>query len=225
MKLMPALPESVFDIVYLIFAVGTGIRLLKHAGGSRAVRLMGIAALALGGGDAFHLIPRVLGYWVPGEWTAAAGIGKLITSVTMTVFYLLLEAVRRARYRSDKPAMAFFCLLAAVRIGLCLFPQNAWTQTDAPVSWGIYRNIPFVILGILTVAVWMKPSRGEGPFRFLPLAVCLSFLFYIPVVLWTKQMPLIGMLMLPKTVMYIWIICMFRKAARQGPDPADDREA
>ena len=214
MKLMPALPESVFDVFYLIFAVSTGVWLMKQAKGRRAVRLMGIAALALGGGDAFHLIPRVLGYWVPGDWTAALGVGKLVTSVTMTVFYQLLEHIRRERYQTERPAMTAFWLLAAVRIALCLLPQNAWTQPDAPAAWGIYRNIPFVILGVLTVVVWMKPSRKDTAFRFLPLAVSLSFLFYIPVVLWAHQASLIGMLMLPKTVMYVWILCMFRKAAR-----------
>ena len=214
MKLMPALPESVFDVFYLIFAVSTGVWLMKQAKGRRAVRLMGIAALALGGGDAFHLIPRVLGYWVPGDWTAALGVGKLVTSVTMTVFYQLLEHIRRERYQTERPAMTAFWLLAAVRIALCLLPQNAWTQPDAPAAWGIYRNIPFVILGVLTVVVWMKPSRKDTAFRFLPLAVSLSFIFYIPVVLWAHQASLVGMLMLPKTVMYVWILCMFRKAAR-----------
>ncbi len=213
MKLMPALPESIFDVFYLAFAVYMGIWLLRHAKGSRAVQLMGIATLVLGGGDAFHLIPRVLGYWVPGEWTAALGIGKLVTSVTMTVFYLLLELVRRERYRTRQPAMVIFGLLAAARIALCLFPQNAWTSPDAPVEWGIWRNIPFLILGVLTVAVWVKPSREDRAFRFLPLAVFLSFLFYLTVVLWAHEIPLMGMLMLPKTVMYVWIICMFRKAA------------
>ncbi len=213
MKLMPALPESVFDILYLIFAIGTGVWLLKHAKGLRSVLLMGTATLLLGVGDAFHLIPRVLGYWVPGDWTAALGIGKLITSITMTFFYLFLELVRRERYRSTHPSLVVFGLPAAVRIALCLFPQNAWIQPDAPVSWGIWRNIPFVFLGILTVAVWVKYARRDSAFRFLPLAVCLSFLFYVPVVLLAHRITLIGMLMLPKTVMYIWMIFMFRKAA------------
>ncbi len=48
-------------------------------------KLMGIATLVLGGGDAFHLVPRVLNYWMTGDFTAALGIGKFITSVTMTV--------------------------------------------------------------------------------------------------------------------------------------------
>ena len=40
------------------------------------------------------------------------------------------------------------------------------------------------------------------------LAIILSFLFYIPVVLWADVHPMIGMFMLPKTCMYIWMVVM-----------------
>ena len=53
-------------------------------------------------------------------------------------------------------------------------------------------------------------------FCLMWLAVLLSFGFYIPVVLWAHTVPVIGMLMLPKTVMFIWIICMFKKAAKEN---------
>ena len=26
-----------------------------------------------------------------------------------------------------------------------MMPQNAWLSADAPLSWGIYRNIPFAV--------------------------------------------------------------------------------
>ena len=167
-------------------------------------------ALILGCGDAFHLVPRVLNYWVPGDWTAALGIGKLVTSITMTVFYLLLEHVRRIRYEiQEKTTLFAVYALSAARIVLCLFPQNMWTSADAPLSWGIYRNIPFVILGILSIILWHRSAKEDMVFRFLWLAILLSFAFYVPVVLWTDKIPLLGMLMLPKTVMYIWMIMMF----------------
>ena len=218
MKLMPALPESIFDIAYLIFAIGSGVWLLKRAGASRLIRLMGWAALLLGCGDAFHLVPRVLNYWVPGDWTAALGIGKLVTSVTMTVFYLLLEYVRRERYPQEGSSAMLTAAwaLAAVRIALCLFPQNAWTSADAPVSWGIYRNLPFAVMGALAMILWYRSARRDRVFRWMALAILLSFAFYIPVVLWAHTIPLMGMMMLPKTVMYIWMICMFRAAARKS---------
>ncbi len=213
MKLMPALPETLFDVGYLAFAIGSGISLLRRKEAQSITRLLGLMALVLGCGDAFHLVPRILNYWVPGDWTAALGIGKLVTSITMTIFYLLLEHVRQKRYeKSDKTAICSVYVLSAARIALCLFPQNMWTSADAPLSWGIYRNIPFVILGILSICLWAKSAKDDKVFSLLWLAILLSFAFYIPVVLWTDKIPLLGMLMLPKTVMYIWMIVMFKKA-------------
>lgn len=216
MKLMPALPESIFDIFYLCFAIISGFLLLKKANGRKNVKLMGAATLILGCGDAFHLVPRLLAYWLSGDFTAALGIGKLVTSITMTVFYLLLEYVRTDRYHKAQVQVStkVIWVLAVARIALCAFPQNAWTSADSPVSWGIYRNIPFVIIGVMTVVLWLKDAKDDKQLRLLYLAVLLSFAFYIPVVLLAHKIPLMGMLMLPKTVMYIWVICMFKKAER-----------
>lgn len=213
MKLMPALPESIFDIGYLLFALICGIRILRTKKGKTAM-LTGIATLVLGCGDAFHLVPRVLDYWTPGDYTVALGIGKLVTSVTMTVFYVLLEFVRIYRYHDGKRQRItdVILLLGAARIALCLFVQNGWTSPDPSLLWGIYRNIPFVVIGIITVILWLKDAKCDKPLRFLFLAVALSFAFYLPVVVLAKSIPIMGMLMLPKTVMYIWIICMFLKA-------------
>lgn len=215
MKLMPALPESIFDVCYLIFAVISGALLLRRAAGRRDVCCFGWMTLLLGGGDAFHLIPRVLNYWLDGDFTVALGVGKLVTSVTMTLFYLLMEYARRERYgvSGERPVLLSVWLLAAVRIALCAFPQNEWTSASPSLTWGIVRNIPFAVLGVLTVILWFRSARSDRPLKWAWLAVTLSFLFYIPVVIWAQEAPLIGMLMLPKTCMYIWLILMFRKAS------------
>ncbi|MBQ1489898.1 MAG: hypothetical protein IIZ43_02535 [Eubacterium sp.] len=55
--------ESTFDILYLLFAVISGCVLLGK-GRDKTEKLMGIAALVLGCGDAFHLVPRVLNYFI-----------------------------------------------------------------------------------------------------------------------------------------------------------------
>ena len=105
MKLMPALPESIFDIGYLAFAIISGVLMLKNEKGRRLATLFGAMTLVLGCGDAFHLIPRVLNYFTNLNMTAALGIGKLVTSVTMTVFYVLLEYARRERYGDTRKGM------------------------------------------------------------------------------------------------------------------------
>lgn len=98
--------------------------------------------------------------------------------------------------------------LALSRIILCLFPQNLWTSPDAPLSWGIYRNIPFVILGALIIALFIKSisQNHDRQLKFLPLAVALSFICYIPVVLFADKIPIAGALMIPKTCAYVWIV-------------------
>lgn len=216
MKLMHALPESIFDICYLVFAIVSGVLLLKKSKGRKYVRIFGIMTLLLGCGDAFHLIPRVLNYWTQGDYTAALGIGKLVTSITMTLFYILIEYARRDRYKitGEKGVLASVWILGIIRIALCCFPQNGWTSAEPSLLWGILRNIPFALLGILTVVLWLRSAKNDKPLKLMWLAVTLSFLFYIPVVLFAQTMPMIGMLMLPKTCMYVWMIVMFKKAGK-----------
>ena len=213
---MPALPESIFDICYLVFAIVSGVLLLKNSKGRKYVRIFGIMTLLLGCGDALHLVPRVLNYWTDGDYTAALGIGKLVTSITMTLFYILIEYARRDRYKvaGEKGVLASVWILGIIRIVLCCFPQNGWTSAEPSLLWGILRNIPFALLGILTVVLWLRSAKNDKPLKLMWLAVTLSFLFYIPVVLFAQTMPMIGMLMLPKTCMYVWMIVMIKKAGK-----------
>jgi hypothetical protein len=224
--------ETGFDVAYLVFVISLGIvmcvggRSRRGCGRGRneQLRLFGIMALVLGCGDAFHLLPRAYGLMTDSmdASVAALGFGKFITSVTMTVFYVLLYHVLRSRYRGMwKPSLtAAVYILAAVRIALCLFPQNDWFSAAAPLSWGIYRNIPFVVLGALIVCLSFTAARrsGDRAFALAWLTVLLSFAFYVPVVLWADAVPVVGMLMIPKTLCYVWLIMIgFREFRRSGP--------
>ena len=152
--------ESAFDIFYLIFAVSVGVSIL-HKRGGRAGRLMGSAVLILGIGDAFHLVPRVLNYFADADFTPWLGIGKLVTSITMTVFYLLMYRLWLDVYdaRENRGLSVLVYALTAVRIILCLLPQNGWLQNESSVLWGVVRNIPFVALGC--VIVWLYFGKRD----------------------------------------------------------------
>ena len=135
--------ESAFCVLYLLFAVTAGCLILRKAG-KTAGRLMGAATLILGIGDAFHLVPRVLNHFADADFTAALGIGKLVTSITMTVFYVLLYGIWAEYYHEEKPKALTYGVLgaAALRIALCLFPQNGWLENSQDMTWGIIRNVP-----------------------------------------------------------------------------------
>jgi len=205
--------ESAFDILYLLFAIISGCVILAKAR-SRDERLMGAAALILGCGDAFHLVPRVLNYFSDSDFTAALGIGKLVTSVTMTVFYLLMYYIFKERFgaRENRKLTAALWALTAARIVLCLLPQNGWLENSADMTWGVIRNIPFVLLGAAVCALYFQKRREDAVFRPVWLYILLSFLFYIPVAVGAGAVPMLGMLMLPKTVCYILLIITFLRA-------------
>ena len=219
---MQALFDTAFDIVYLVLVITLGIRMIRGNAGRRQYLLFGIMAVTLGCGDAFHLIPRAVALCTTGleNYTAALGIGKLITSITMTIFYVLLYGVWRSRYEvtGRTGLTAAVWVLALVRIALCLMPQNAWTSAAAPLAWGIYRNIPFAILGGVIVVLFYHSARErqDRAFRHLWLTVVLSFACYIPVVLFADAVPMVGMLMVPKTCAYIWTVLIGYQAMKKG---------
>ncbi len=209
--------EVVFDVAYLVLAVSIGINLVRSARGDRLLLLFGAMALVLGIGDAFHLVPRVHALLTTGQAlnTPALGFGKLVTSVTMTIFYLMLYRIWQMKYGvKSKLLSGAVVFLAALRIGLCFSQHNQWFAPEPPLLWGIIRNIPFAILGALIVVIFWQKRDAYPPFRFLWLAVLLSFAFYIPVVLFADSLPAIGVLMLPKTACYVWILCMGLLARR-----------
>lgn len=209
---MQAIMETVFDVVYLTTVVTLGILMIKGNRGNRQYLLFGIMAVTLGLGDSFHLVPRAIALCTTGlqDYTVALGIGKWITSITMTIFYVILYYVWRLRYHVEgrnNLTIAMY-VLAALRIALCMFPQNAWTSANAPLSWGIYRNIPFTLMGLMVIILFYQSSRQKQDKAFynMWLTIVLSFAFYIPVVLFADTIPMVGMLMIPKTCAYVWTV-------------------
>lgn len=208
-----AIAETVFDVLYLGFAITAGFTMFIK-GKDPLVKKAGLMAALLGAGDSFHLIPRSYALWTTGlEANAAAlGIGKLITSITMTIFYLILYYVWRDRYqiKGRKSLTTAMWTLSALRIALCLLPQNQWLTYRQPLFFGVLRNIPFAIMGVIIIVIFAQEAKkaDDAVFRFMPLAVGLSFGFYLPVVLFSGILPIIGMLMIPKTMAYVWIVLM-----------------
>ena len=218
---MQAIIETLFDLVYLVTVITVGIRMIRSSKCGSQFRLFGWMAVVLGAGDSFHLVPRALALCTTGlkNYVVPLGLGKWITSVTMTVFYVLLYYVWRKRYqvKGQKSVTLAVYLLSAARVVLCMMPQNRWLEAQSPLSWGIYRNIPFALLGLLIIVLFYRSAKekNDTAFRWMWLTIVLSFGFYIPVVLWADTIPMIGMLMIPKTCAYVWTILIGYNAMKK----------
>ena len=218
---MQAIVETLFDAFYLVSVITLGILMIRNSKGNAQFRLFGLMAVVLGAGDSFHLFPRALALCTTGleNYTVALGLGKWITSITMTIFYVLLYYVWRQRYqvKGKSGLTAAVYALSAVRIGLCMMPQNQWLSASSPLAWGVYRNIPFALLGLLIIVLFYRSDKEheDRAFRWMWLTIVLSFGFYIPVVLWADAVPLIGMLMIPKTCAYVWTVLIGYSAMKK----------
>ena len=133
---MQAVAETLFDVVYLITVITIGILMIRGSGGARQFRLFGWMAVVLGAGDAFHLVPRAIALCTTDleNYTVPLGLGKWITSVTMTIFYVLLYYVWRQRYQiSGRGCLtAAVYIPAGVRIALCMMSQNKCSVPKRP---------------------------------------------------------------------------------------------
>ena len=211
---MPQIGESVFDIGYLLFDLIAAVLFFTKAADRPLFYLYGALTLLLGGGDAFHLIPRV-DRAIRGTTPSTEkrlGLGLAVSSVTMTVFYILLMYIWMKTFPQltvPQPLFVLVWITAVLRIVLCLFPQNNWLHKEGNPRWSFYRNAPFAVTGICLVILYLISANtaGLGLWR-MAIAIIGSFACYLPVTIWAKKKPMIGMLMIPKTCMYIWMIAM-----------------
>ena len=129
----------------------------------------------------------------------------------MTLFYVILYYVWIVKYK-EKYNVTFsivITVLALVRIILCAFPQNGWFDNTNNLTWSIVRNIPFLILGVIICYLFFKNRKADKYLYPVWIYVALSFAFYIPVAVGAMYVPILGMLMLPKTICYILMVISF----------------
>lgn len=139
--------------------------------------------MVLAAGDSFHLIPRMLLITTgkDSDLQKPMGLGKQITSITMTIFYLLLMNIGLVAFQGSQlqPLPIAVYVLSAIRIILCLMPQNRWCECQTSNRWSLIRNIPFLLIGILIAYFYfinrkyywkLKPYLGcdHSQLRFLP---------------------------------------------------------
>lgn len=202
-----AIVETIFDLTYLFTVIFLGVRLIFEA--KKEPVLFGVMAVLLGIGDGFHLLPRVISHLDPKGFSAhipALSYGKMVTGITMTIFYILFFYYYRSK-SGDKAKWKLYVihLLSLVRIVLVLLPANNWGTAEENYTFAILRNIPFLIMGLLLV-FWSYKERAKDGLKYMAELIFLSFLFYIPVVLFSKAVPVVGALMMPKTLAYLLIV-------------------
>ena len=168
-------------------------------------------------GDTGHVGFRVLAYAMGGlekeislfgQQVGLVGMGAKSTAITVTFFYMLVLVVWSRRYR--KPFGWFGYLLIAAGIVRLIYmglPVNDWNSIVPPQPYSLYRNLLLMVQGLGVAFLILRDARIEKdtPFLWIGICILISFGFYFPVILFVQEVPMIGMLMIPKTLAYVAI--------------------
>jgi hypothetical protein len=221
--------EIPFNLAYLIVIWGLVIAMWRNrsrvATADRRVAdlfLWAFALLALG--DTGHVGFRVLAYAsggleteisILGSQLGLVGLGALATAITVTIFYVLMLEIWRARF--DKPYGWFGYLLlgaAILRLSLMLAAANQWNSVVPAQPWSTVRNLPLMLQGLGVAYLILRDARAaqDRTFIWIGLMILISFACYIPVILLVQQAPITGMLMIPKTLAYVAIAILAYEA-------------
>ena len=226
--------EVVFNISYLI-VIWTLVTMMARRRSAVAPvdrpvakwMMWAFALLALG--DTGHVGFRVVAYALGGLEAnpALVGLGALSTAYTVTLFYMLMVDIWRLRF--NKPLGIFeWTLLAAgvARLIIMAFPGNQWQQIVPPYNWSLLRNALLVAQGVGVMFLILRDAfrTSDTPFKWIGTMIALSYAFYAPVILWSAQVPLLGMLMIPKTCAYIAIAIIGYRALYLGKPIAQPQQ-
>jgi hypothetical protein len=216
--------EVSFDIVYLVVVWCLVLVMFRHQSAvkpadQRVAWLVLNAFMLLALGDTAHVGFRVSAYAAGDMATQASllgtqfgllGLGELATAITVTLFYVLMLAIWRSRFSKEYGPFEHFLLACAViRLLLIALPANQWDSLVPPQPWATIRNVPLLLQGLGVAYLFLRDARAGGDRTFMWIAVMIlaSFACYMAVILLYQRAPLIGMLMIPKTVAYV-VACL-----------------
>ncbi len=219
--------EMAFDVVYTgviwILAISM-LNMFRKTNQNRNTKsAVSLAFLFLAIGDTGHVISRVIAYAngsinysmnLFGGDFAVVGIGRITTSITVTLFYFLMMAAWRHEFKKEMNIKYILIQsFGLIRLILLVFEQNRWGDAVSPFDWSVIRNIPLFVVGISVVLLFLIYSKREGNKTFFKVgvAIAVSFGFYIPVIFFVNAFPNIGFLMIPKTLAYLYAAVVFKK--------------
>jgi hypothetical protein len=215
--------EIGFNVLYLIliWALVVVMRVqFDRVGGKdhRVANLIWVAFFSLAFGDTFHVGARTISYFLEGGLEATVqifgnsfgivGWSALITAVTVTIFYLFFLVTWIVRNQGQASALVYFLFtVAGIRLGLLVLPENQWNQPTPVQPWSMIRNLPFIILGFGVAALFLKMAvnKKDRTSMWIGILILFSFLTYLPVIVFVQAIPILGMLMIPKTIAYLGI--------------------
>lgn len=201
-----AIFEVLFNITYLII-IWRYLFKMYRCERTITSQFYFLAFLNLAIGDTFHVGLRSVAHLLGDinmtiQNIKLIGIGALATAITVTLTYwFFMKSVHHDH--PNKRSLRAMAIVVGIRLFLIVLPQNQWFSS-ATYEWTLIRNIPLIIIGIILIVAMFKIK--DDFYKKFAWLIILSYGFYVPVILWVKFIPMMGMLMIPKTIVYLLML-------------------
>jgi magnesium-transporting ATPase (P-type) len=205
--------EISFNVIYLIYICVIVALMSKNMNNVndkeiRTAKRIRLAFLALLIGDLGHVGARLIAFFSEDVNMnyAILGVGTLLEMIGLTFLFILFTDAWRIHF--NRPNNLFFKILIGIGVvGLIIFafPQNEWLAQSAPYTWLVIRNIPWLIQGVVLSILIFRDARAANDKKLVRIGIYIfvSYFFYMPVIFFGQLVPMLGMLMIIGTIIYM----------------------
>ena len=139
----------------------------------------------------------------------------------MFAFYMLMMEIFRIYSDKKRTSLYWFVMITGVaRMLFMLLPGNGWGE-ETPLLYSWIRNGMLTVIGIIIASLFLRQGliKNDKTLKLFAICIYISYFFYLPVILFVHHIPMIGMLMIPKTCAYVAIAViglkgLFRKSKK-----------
>lgn len=214
---MHSIIKSSFYILFLIISIVISSNMLTKSKGSKETKIFGFMVLFLGVGESFHLVPRILKIFSDDSvhYDSMLESGRFIASLFIVIVYLFLFWFCKLFYKQKVSKKIDFILLA---IGVFSLILSVFFKDSNETILILLRNLPSMTIGAIVVFYLKRNAFDEvkKSLRYLWLAVALALVFTVGFELLSNTYSFYIILMMPKTLMNIWIVLMGYISYKKG---------
>ncbi len=216
------LMQIMFSIIYLIYISFIVIIMSKNlkkviADEEKTAKYILLAFISLLIGDMGHLGARLFNIFSENASSTYGifGIGVLLEMIGLIFLFIFYTNAWRIHFNKPK-SLLFKSLIGIGVIGLIIFafPQNQWNTEPISYEWLIFRNIPWLLQGVILDILIIRDGKvANDPLMIrIGILILVSYFFYMPVILFASIEPMLGLLMIPGTIIYmLWQYSSYKR--------------
>ena len=188
--------ETIFSLCYIIILWWFAVKMLMLSWDNQksVCIISAFMFITLALGDTAHVMTRIFNWHV--------GVGAILVAMMINFFYLFLAEVI-IEHTNSKIGAAFWCMaiLLLLRLIVIALGGATWQTNQHPYPEYEIRNL--LLIGIQVEVLLLLAQESDMLMDQIFVLTLISTICLIPTTFLIREFPLVGMLMIPKSITYL----------------------